>query len=367
MKKLYTIFYQAIPLRLINHDGQIHLISAEESIRIRRTERLAISLSAVLGAVMVLILIYPTHYIDVFQEVNQFHIPYIDQTIDIPVLSTVYGIFLIIVEIFLLTLLDIYSTFQIAQALGYVNENNRKDKDIENTIIHFSKMIQSQEIHELGLFPYLGLSKVYVTLMNIFFKLKATISNYVVRYIFGKLLGRYATRMVLDLAGAPIFAFWNAWATRSIIQQTRIMLVGRAYIDILRKTVINCRPLTMQEKELTYDLLQFIVTSKRDYHRNHYLLSEMIMNELQISKEKVHIISDNFLSKYKHAEHDLKNILEKILILGFLLDGHLSYREINRLNKLRDQGVIDVSPEEMKRLLKDFHYGRELTLFTNQK
>jgi len=364
MNKLYSAFYKAIPLRLINHDGHIHLISEEESIKIKRTERLAITLSGIIGAVMVFILIYPTHYIDIFLQVNQFQIPYINQTIEIPVLSTIYGIFLIIVEIFLLTLLDIYSTFQIALALGYVNQNNKKDKDIERTIIHFNKIIQSQEIHELGLFPYLGLSKVYVTIVNIFFKLKATLSNYFMRYIIGKLMGRYATRMVLDLAGAPIFAFWNAWATRSIIQQTRIMLVGRAYIDILRRTIIKFRPLNNQEKELTYDLLQFIVTSKRDYHRNHFLLSEMVINEMNITKEKIHIISDNFLTDYKHAATDLKELLDKILILGFMLDGHLSYREITRLNKLINHDIIKISQEEIKSLLKDFHYGRELTIFT---
>jgi hypothetical protein len=363
MNKLYSIFYHAIPLKLINNDGHIHLISEEESKKIKRTERLAITLSGIIGAVMVFILIYPTHYIDVFMEVNQFKIPYIDQPVEIPVLGTIYGIFLIIVEIFLLTLLDIYSTFQIAHALGYVNQENKKDKDIERTIIHFNKVIQSQEIHELGLFPYLGLSKWYVTLINILFKLKATLSNYFMRYIIGKMLGRYATRMVLDLAGVPIFAFWNAWATRSIIRQTRIMLVGRAYIDMLRQTIIQCRPLNNQEKQLTYDLLQFIVTSKRDYHRNHFLLSEMVINELEISREKVHIISEEFLPNYKNAASDLKNILDKILILGFMLDGHLSYRENNRLNRLIEEDIIKISKEKIKSLMKDFHYGRELTIF----
>jgi hypothetical protein len=141
------------------------------------------------------------------------------------------------------------------------------------------------------------------------------------------------------------------------------MLVGRAYIDMLRQTIIQCRPLNNQEKQLTYDLLQFIVTSKRDYHRNHFLLSEMVINELEISREKVHIISEEFLPNYKNAASDLKNILDKILILGFMLDGHLSYRENNRLNRLIEEDIIKISKEKIKSLMKDFHYGRELTIF----
>jgi hypothetical protein len=170
--------------------------------------------------------------------------------------------------------------------------------------------------------------------------------------------------MILDLAGAPVFAFWNAWATRSIIKQTRIMLVGRAYIEVLQQKIKSFRQLTNPEKELMYDLLQYIVISKRDYHRNHYLLSEMVINEMNIQKEKVHHISNDFLLNYKKAENDLKDLLDKILVLGFMLDGSLSYREKNRLNKIRNENVIMITPNEIKGHLKDFLYGRELKIFS---
>jgi hypothetical protein len=338
----------------------LHIISDEERKEIIMAERIAIFLSAIIGSVMVIIYALPVNYIGFFSYSYELKVPFTTINIEIQIITLLYGFLLVIVELMLLIFLDIYNTHKIAVAVGFINQENKNNSNKKEYIINFGSQKNIKKIHQLGLDPFLEINKIYYIVLNAFYKLKATLSNYLIRFFLTKIAGRYATRIILDLAGVPVFAFWNAWATRKIIKEARLHLIGLAYINLLLNDMIKFRRITDSEKILIYDLLQFIVASKRDYHLNHFILSDEIINVFEIKIESKHKISDSFFEDYKKCDDALKKLITRTLILGFLLDGNISRRELYRLKELKNKEVVKVEEIEIRTYLRRFKYGEDL-------
>jgi hypothetical protein len=114
------------------------------------------------------------------------------------------------------------------------------------------------------------------------------------------------------------------------------------------------------EKTMVYDTLQYIAVSKRDYHRNHFILSHMVLNNFKIVIEKEHPISNNYFSIVEASKADFKKLIEKLIILGLALDGKISRREKNRIIKLNKLNILSKNPKEMKMITNSFVYGKGL-------
>jgi hypothetical protein len=339
-------------------DDDIYLLSDLEIKYIKKTERISIFVSAFIGAIMVVILYAPQYKLTHLFSTKTYKIPLLDNMIEVSWVFLSYGVFLVFAEIFLLTLLSIYCTHEIALSTGYIDSNNKLSKDKKDFLLHISNQKKNKEIHKFGIDPYLGLKKSTVFFLNLFFTLKATLSNFFVRIIFQRLLGRYAIRMLLDLLGIPVYAFWNAIGTAKVLKESRIVIMGVNYLQFFEKEISKFRELNAKEKLILYDTLQYIAISKRDYHQNHYVLSKIVIENFSIITENLHQITKDYENNLKSCENDFKTLNEKILILGIVLDGTVSFREQKRIKKLNTTGVLMYKFAEIKKIAKDFTYGK---------
>ncbi len=359
---MYSLFYKLLPSKKSVADEDVQLLNEQEIRSIKKTERVAILNSAIIGSIMVVILYAPQYKYAYLFSTTEFTIPLIHQKIAISFISLIYGIILVGMEVFLLTLLNIYCTHEIALCTGFIDKKNKVSKEKKEFLLNISHQKKSKEIHTLGIDPYLGLGKSTVFFLNLVFALKATLSNYFVRIIFQRLLGRYAIRMVLDLLGIPVFAFWNAMGTAKILKESRVIIMGVNYLDYFKHEIVQFRTLSEVEKSILYDSLQFIAISKRDYHQNHFVLSKIIIENFSIKTEPLHIISKDYENKIKSSEIDFKKLNEKLLILGMVLDGNISYREKNRIKKLNTSGVLSHDFATIKKIATNFTYGKGIDI-----
>jgi hypothetical protein len=164
--------------------------------------------------------------------------------------------------------------------------------------------------------------------------------------------------MVIDLLGIPVFAFWNAMATAKVLKESRIIFMGVNYLQHFQIEISKFRALSELEKSILYDSLQYISISKRDYHQNHYALSKIIIDNFSIATESIHLISKDYEINLKSCESDFKKLNEKILILGIVLDGNVSYREKNRIKRLNTSGVLTLEFKKIKEIANGFVYGK---------
>jgi hypothetical protein len=358
MKKIYENIYNLIPCKNISTDDSIYLLNDAEIKNIKRKEIIAIFLSSLIGVLMVLILYLPQYFWPFLFPDNNFILPFFKKPFTFSVIGFIYGMVLVFAEIILLSILNIYCAHEIAFATGFINSDNKNELDKKNIVLTIASEKINKDIIKLGIDPYAGLNKKTIILFNLFFTLKAALSSMVLKLVVQRVLGRYALRKVIDMLGIPVFAFWNAWGTRKVLRQTRVIIMGQNYLIHFKVELNKFRELTEIEKSIVYDTLQFISESKRDYHQNHFMLSKLIIEHFQIKIEKTHNMNGKYFLNINDSAEDFKLLNEKIILLGFVLDGEISVREKKRLKLLIDAKVTNKSMQDVLLLRHVFLNGK---------
>jgi hypothetical protein len=200
------------------------------------------------------------------------------------------------------------------------------------------------------------LDKRLLFLFNAVLRLKGWFANQLMRFLVRLLLGRYAVRALLDFAGMPIYMAINAYSVHTVMREARVIIMGQTLIGILIARLPRYE-LSAAEKELLYDTLQYIAVCKRDFHQNHYLLTKALLEFFDIPAEKYHPLPEDYAERLKQAPAAPTALCRLIILLGFILDGRVSWRERLRLRHMNRIGVLKESPMELKRYARDFLNG----------
>lgn len=357
---MYQWFYNTISAKEAVADDSVYLLNDKEVKYVKKRERTTVLLAALIGAAMVLILYLPQYWWPHLFPVHLFHVPFLEEPVEFSIVSFAYGMVLVFAEIVLLTFLNIYCTHHIAFSIGFITHETKHSKDKKELLLSIGQEKKNKDIKKLGIDPHYGQKKGRVFLLNLLFTLKATLSNLLVKILIQRVLGRYAVREVMDMLGIPIFAFWNAWGTRQVLREARIIIMGQNYLDHFREELKSFRQLNNQEKVMLYDTLQYVAMSKRDYHKSHYLLSKLIVEHFEITIEEQHAVSPDYYGQLNAGQADFKKLNENVLLLGFVLDGLLSLREKNRIKELNAAGILSQSPQQVALMVERFVYGKGL-------
>jgi hypothetical protein len=216
-------------------------------------------------------------------------------------------------------------------------------------------------LNDYGIDPYQEVNKYLLMFFTFLIKLKGFFANKLMQYLIKRLMGRYAIRYVVDYVGVPVYMVINAYGTNIILKKTLICIMGsnliNTYVSKLRLKNIN-----ESEKELIYDSLQLIAMSKRDYHQNHFILTQKLFNYFEIKPKKKHIFTNVYYQKLSKSSKEIQQICQEILILGFILDGNFSRNEEKKIKILNDFGLIIQTSSQLKVLNKKFLNGEEFEL-----
>ncbi len=345
-----------LPVKKVNTDGQLFLLTEDEIKNIRRKEHIAIWLAACFGAMGVLLLYVPQYalpHLFAGTAVTLF-----GKTFTVPATMLVYSFVLVIIEIMLLTFLNIWCAHEIAVATGFLNYQSKKEKDKRNLLINIGLEKKNKEVLKYGIDPLQGINKKALLVWNFFFILKATLSNMLFKMLIQRLLGRYAVKALQDFAGIPIFAWWNAYGTRVILKEARVIIMGQNLVETVCAAIRKDQPATDAFKNLLYDTLQYIAVSKRDFHQNHYILTKNLFDIYSISPKENHWLEKGYYQKLHTAGKEEKEVCQLLICIGFILDGKLSINEYLQLKELQKEGLLDLSAAEIKKYQQDFLNGR---------
>jgi hypothetical protein len=356
VKNIYNLFYRLLPIKKVNTDNKLFLLTANEIKIIRKKEIFAICTAAVIGALGVVFLYVPQYiFPTLFPSIL---ITLWGKSIALPIKMIVYSIILVVVEIMLLTFLNIWCTHEIAVATGFLTYQSKNENKKTNLLINIGLEKKNKEILKYGIDPLQGINKKALFAWNFFFILKATLSNMLFKVFIQRALGRYAVKAVQDFAGIPIFAAWNAYGTKVILKEARVIIMGQNLIEeVCNRIRIDQQP-TDAFKNLLYDTLQYIAVSKRDFHQNHFILTKNLFELYHIEPKKNHWLKEGYYQKLHAAIKEEKEVCQLLIILGFLLDGKISYKEIKQIKLLQQQGLLDITEAKIKQYQTDFLNGR---------
>ena len=354
MKLIYNLFYRLLPIKKVNTDNQLFLLTEEEIKNIHRKENIAIWSAAFIGTMGVLLLYLPQYaFPHLFPGTD---IVFFGKKFSVPVIMIVYSIILVIIEILLLTLLNIWCAHEVAVATGFLNYQKKKEK--RNLLINIGLEKKNKEILRYGIDPLQGINKKALMAWNFFFILKATLSNMLFKIFIQRVLGRYAVKAIQDFAGIPIFAAWNAYGTKVILKEARVIIMGQNLIEDVCKRIRKDQQPTKAFKDLLYDTLQYIAVSKRDFHQNHFVLTKNLFEIYSIEPKDKHWLEEGYYQKLHAAGKEEKEVCQLLIAIGFLLDGKISFNEKSQIKELQKEGLTDLSTDEIKKYQQDFLNGR---------
>ncbi len=346
----------------------LHLLTDEEVKTINKEVVRTLSYSALFGVIGVLALYLPQYSFGKYFYEYSLYSPFTENTYSIPVIGILYGVVLVYIEIYALMALNIRAVFKIAEVCGFPDKNDPDyDKHIES-LMRVGLERDDKSSATYGLNPLQGASRWTLLLFLIISRLKATISNYIAKILLRRILGRYALRVVIDMVGIPVFAFWNAYASWVVIHETKVRIMAPNLIRQLCSTLYARYQYAPEFNEYIYDTLQYIAMSKRRYHHNHFLLAKNILHSFAIPVKEAHAVGEDYFQKIKNANPEIQEGVIQLLLLGFIIDGNLSAKERILLTRLHKEGVIGYDIHTIKKWIRSFVKGKgldELLLYKN--
>jgi len=322
--------------------------------RIKQIKNKTIFIAGLYGVIGVLLLYLPQYiFPEIFNKV-EYSIPFTKFNFAISLTEMIYGFFLVIIEIYLLTINDLNAISKITAIYGYSAKNDDFNAN-EFVLIGLGK--DKKVFTKIGINPYQNFSKVSVLLIRVLFIFKALLSNFIFKILIKKVLGRLGIRAIVDLAGIPIYAIWNAYASSIVIRKTIMRMQAQVEMERVGQHFLQKFKNNDSLKKLIYDTFSYIAISKKNFYPTDYVFVRHILKTLNIPIKKEHILSNNYIEDVKKLPSDVKLATGQMLILGFLLDGKIGRFEIIILKKLRKNNIIPYSIKEIKKWTNDYKIG----------
>lgn len=336
-----------------------HILNPREAAEMRRIRRKAMLEAGIIGAVAVAIYYVPIKIWPAYWD--SLTLPW-----ELPLLGQfnwgkqVWSLLLVFIELFLLTRLNIWSVAHTANACGFPD---RRDPNYDHHLEQlFTVGLESKnkETLRFGIDPYEDTPRFTLFLFTLWNLFRATLASFVVKFVFTKTILRNELRALSDFSTMPLFFVWNAWATWKVTVASEVYIMAPGLIQDLCKEV---KPLHGDQnfRQNIFDAMQYVVTVKRSFHHNHYLLVKRLVEvfELQDFKDQE---TDRlaFLQKIKDSPSEIKRAYSKLIVMGIIIDGGISWRERKALRYLWREGIISINPEQARQWCRDFRKGRGL-------
>ncbi|GAA4458599.1 hypothetical protein GCM10023189_31120 [Nibrella saemangeumensis] len=321
-----------------------------------QVKRQTVMLVTLLGTIGLLLLYLPQFFWPDFFSTTP--IPVFNQTYEAPLITILYGILLVYLEVYLLIYVNLRA-IRILMALCQFPRAH--DPQYERHLYAMTEAAVETDKSGLLLFgqsPYFSLPRWGLTIFFLYTKLKAALSTYVIRLLLRQLPGGYALpAMTNSLVSIPVFAVWNIIASVAVIHEARIRIMApstiRGFVDEIHEEWGH----NEQFCSLIPEALSFLSIQDRQFNYAHLLFTEELMDRfgLDVIRPK-----GKFLEQIGQVSEDVRRGLERLIVFGALIDGRLSRLEKRRLRQLKANGWLTYKMADIKAIGRQFNHGQGL-------
>jgi hypothetical protein len=339
---------------------EFHILNTDEQALIKRVKLRAMFHAGMYGAIAVLLYYVPILIWGKWFDEFVWHVELPLVAFDFNYLKQIYSLLIVFVELFLLTRINIWVVAEVANACGFPD---RRDANYD---LHLEQLFtvglesKNKETLKFGIDPYEDTSRFTLLLFTIWNLFRATLANFFVKFVVVKTVMRNELRQYADLVGVPVFFVWNAVATWRVIRAAEVYIMAPGLIQEL-STKLDALRDDVQFKQNIFDAMQYVVTVKRSFHHNHYILVKRLVEQFELSEFKDQETDRlAFLKKIRESAPAVKKAYAKIIVMGIIVDGGISWREAKALRYLHAEGIIDIEPQQVRQWCRDFRRGKGL-------
>ncbi|KAB7728750.1 hypothetical protein F5984_18150 [Rudanella paleaurantiibacter] len=332
-----------------------YVLNEVEAWVIRRVRRRTIALAAALGALAVLLLYLPQYFWPAFFQ--EFTFTILGEGYDVPVISILYGVLLVYVEVYALMYVNLNAIRTIMAICQFPRAHDAQYDRHLKAIASVALSWKYGGIFSLGSDPHFGRPGWGLTSFFWFNTAKAFASDLLLRTLMFRFLGRFAFRQLTDLIGMPVFAFWNAFASFQILREAQIRVMApltiRSFVDELHEELGSDEAFC----QLIPEALRCIGVQRRQYNYAHLFLFETIEDRFGI---KLDTPSGEWFDRVPALSTEARSGLERLIIFSALVDGRLSWAEKKCLGRLHAQGIVSYTIADIRQIGKQYNDGKGL-------
>jgi hypothetical protein len=333
---------------------EVYVLSDSQKKQIRKITYETYFWSALIGIVAVLAVVLPFHAFPSFFGEQTFTV--FGTTIKFELFYTIFAILMLFPEIWALNFVNLRAVKKICLACNYPSSDATDFQEQVDLLTEAGLEMPAKHLELFNIDPYIGLSKFSYYSLFILNKLKATLTNVVVKLLVKRFLGRYALRIVTDLAGIPIFAFWNAWASHGILKETKMRIMASA---ATQDFIEELDPKELQQSHEKIGILfHFIAQQKRSY--NYALFAYMKEIIRMVPEAKIDNKEEIKLEQLFDENSPNNKLIAKMLVFGFIVDGSISIKERLTLKKMSDFSWFDYTIESLEEAVDGYLEGKGL-------
>ncbi|MDF3026893.1 MAG: hypothetical protein K0S23_1200 [Fluviicola sp.] len=339
-----------------NNERHGYTLNATQKVQLKNLQLRVYLVAGLIGAAAVLIVIFPFHFTRLL-DAQRFDL--FGYQFDFELYYTIYAVAMIFPEIWLLNMLNIYAVRRICEIYKYPSVSQTDYQEQVALLTEAGLEMPAKHMQLLEINPYIGLTKFSYYALLIGTKLKATLSNVLMKFLVRRLLGRYALRIVTDLLGVPIFAFWNAWSSRQVMKEAQMRIVATAATKDFMNEFSEEELLRVEEK--LNKLFHFIAQQKRQYNFALYsFMKEMLLifPDLDLKYDREVKVDELF-----GEDSEVNKTIARLLIFGLIVDGTLSVKERLTMRKIAKEPWFPVSIDEVEAILRTYVNGEGLKRF----
>lgn len=333
-----------------------YVLNALECRIIRRTKVLTLTLAALLGVLGVLLLYLPQYYWPDF--FTNTPIPLFGTVYQVPLIAALYGILLVYLEVSLLVAINLQGVKSIMEVCQFPKAHDAQYERHLQALADAALERTNRGILRFGIDPYLNMPRWGLTIFFLLNMVKAALSNLALKFLLKRFLGRFALRQVTDLAGMPIYAVWNAWASWQVLHEAQVRVMAPTTIREFVNELHDEWGKSEEFRPLILEALQYVAILKRQYNYAHFLLTETLVDRFELQTDAT--LTGHFAERVVQAPPQIRRSLERLIVFGVLVDGKLSWFEKRRLRQLRRKGFLTYSAESIEQIGEDYNQGRGL-------
>lgn len=196
-----------------------------------------------------------------------------------------------------------------------------------------------------GINPYREISKWRLVLATLFYKLKISLTNFILRILIRRVGGRTIIKAYLTFTDVFVTGAWDAWVAWRMVRQARVRALGPSACETLLRDILRGEGKVRRDVLVTMQrAVATVIVRDRDVHPNLLALLRAIAR--RSGQAKVPDIDDTaaFLAALDQLTREERDLVLEVLVLASFPDGHVSKKEITLMTTIlaREGRALDV-------------------------
>jgi len=211
--------------------------------------------------------------------------------------------------------------------------------------------------------PHKETSKIKIIVAALVYKSKIALTNFMVKMLIKKLLGRAALRGWLEFIAIPITAIWNYVVSRYVMREASTRIRGPATVSEIFSHILAAHgPLSDQSKELILRAVVSAIVRSSDFHPNVYYLYHLVAAKMDETSLAHLDDSQRFIDVLSRAGKSDKALALQVLVVASIIDGKLPRKEKKLLEESFGVCHVAYDVSHIKLLKKRFLQGHQITI-----